>query len=62
MITELQQNVFKRYHSDKHLSEFYTIPTRWRQKSTSIIDMEQNYVTVALCTELILHGYNDTIR
>jgi len=23
MITELQQSVFKRYHSEKHLSEFY---------------------------------------
>jgi len=41
-----QQSVFKRYHSDKHLSEFS--PTRWRQKSTGI-DMEQNYVTVTLC-------------
>ena len=26
--------VSKRYHSDKHLSEF--LPTRWRQKSTGI--------------------------
>jgi len=40
-----QQSVFKRYHSDKHFSEF--LPTRWRQKSTGI-DTEQNYVTVAL--------------
>jgi len=23
MITELQQSLFKRYHSDKQLSEFY---------------------------------------
>jgi len=41
-----QQSVFKRYHSDKHFSEF--LPTRWRQKSTRI-DMEQHYVTVTLC-------------
>ena len=41
-----QQSVFKRYHSDKHFSEF--LPTRWRQKSTGI-DMAQNYVTVTLC-------------
>ena len=40
-----QQSVFKRYHSDKHFSEF--LPTRWRQKSTGI-DIEQNYVTVTL--------------
>jgi len=40
-----QRSVFKRYHSDKHLSEF--VPTRWRQKSTGI-DMEQNYVIVTL--------------
>ena len=26
-----QQSVFKRYHSDKHFSEF--LPTRWRQKT-----------------------------
>ena len=50
MITELyQQSVFKRCHSDKHLSEVLT--TRWRQKSTNI-DMEQNYVTVALCRRI----------
>ena len=41
-----QQSVFKRYHGNKHFSEF--VPTRWRQKSTGI-DMEQNYVTVTLC-------------
>jgi len=41
-----QQSVFKRYHSDKHFSEF--LPTRWRQKSTRI-DMEQHDVTVTLC-------------
>ena len=41
-----QQSVLKRYHSDKHFSEF--LPTRWRQKSTGI-DMEQNYVTITLC-------------
>ena len=41
-----QQNVFKRYHSDKHFSEF--LPTKWRQKSTGI-DMELNYVTVTPC-------------
>ena len=41
-----QQSVFKRYHSDKHFSEF--LPTRWQQKSTRI-DMEQHYVTVTLC-------------
>jgi len=35
-----QQSLFKRYHSDKHFSEF--LPTRWRQKSTGT-DMEQNY-------------------
>jgi len=40
-----QQSVFKRYHSDKHFSEF--LPTRWRQKSAGT-DMEQNYVTVTL--------------
>jgi len=41
-----KQSVFKRYHSDKHLSEF--LPTRWRQKLTGI-DTEQNYVTVTVC-------------
>ena len=41
-----QQSVFKRYHSEKHYSEF--LPTRRRQQSTGI-DMEQNYVTVTLC-------------
>ena len=47
MITELpRKRYFKRYHSDKHLSEF--LPTRWRQKSTGI-DMEQSYVTVTPC-------------
>ena len=41
-----QQRIFKRYHTDKHFSEFS--PTRRRQKSTDI-DMEQIYVTVTLC-------------
>jgi len=40
-----QQSVFKRYHSDKHFSQF--LPTKWRQKSTGI-DMEQHYVTVSI--------------
>ena len=40
-----QQSVFKCYHSDKHLSVF---PARWRPKSTGI-DMEQNYIIVAIC-------------
>jgi len=43
-----QQSIFKRYHNDKHFSEF--LPTRWRQKSTGI-DMEQNYVTVTLYSD-----------
>ena len=47
-----QQSVFKRYHSDRHLSEF--LPTRWRQKSTGI-DMEQNYVTVIICITAMWH-------
>ena len=46
MIIDYRQSVFKRNHSDKHLSEF--LPTTWQQKSISI-DMEQNYVTVTLC-------------
>jgi len=33
-----QQSIFKRYHSDKHFSEF--LPKRWRQKSAGT-DMEQ---------------------
>ena len=45
MITELQQNVFERYHGDKHLSEFYL--QDGGKKSTST-DMEQNYVIVTL--------------
>jgi len=45
--------VFKRYHSDKHRSEF--LPTRWRQKSTGI-DMEQNYVTVTPCIAELLNA------
>jgi len=45
MITDLPKSLFKRHHSDKHLSEF--LPTRWRQKSTGT-DTEQNYVTVTL--------------
>ena len=47
-----QQSVFKRYHSDRHLSEF--LPTRWREKSTGI-DMEQNYATVTLCITAMWH-------
>ena len=47
-----QQSVFKRYHSDRHLSEF--LPTRCRQKSTGI-DMEQNYATVILCITAMWH-------
>ena len=39
--------VFKRYYCAKHLSEI--LPTRWRQKLT-VIDMEQNYVSVTLCS------------
>ena len=35
---------------DKHFSEF--LPARWRQKSTGI-DIEQNYVTVTLCTACV---------
>jgi len=46
MITDYQQTVFKRYHSDKHLSEF--LPTRWRQKSAGI-DSLWNKITVTLC-------------
>jgi len=46
MITDLPTKRIKRYHSDKHFSEF--LPTRWRQKSTGI-DIGQNYVTVTLC-------------
>ena len=42
----LQQSVFKRCHSDKHLSDF--LPTRWRQKSTGIVMEQNDYVTVTL--------------
>jgi len=46
MITDLPtKRIFKGCHSDRHFSEF--LPKRWRQKST-VIDMERNYVTVAL--------------
>jgi len=45
-MTTDQQSVFKRYYSDKHLSEF--LPTKWWQKSTGI-DMVQNYATLTLC-------------
>ena len=41
-----EQGVFKRYHSDKHFSQFF--PTRRRQKSTGI-DADQNCIAVALC-------------
>jgi len=52
-----QQSIFRCYHSDKHFSRF--LSTRWRRKSTGI-DMEQNYVTVTLCTVYIrnLHMFN----
>ena len=43
MTHRYQQSVFKRYHSDKHFSQF--LPTRRRQKSAGT-NMEQNYVTV----------------
>ena len=48
MISDLptKRIYFKRYHRDKHFSDF--LPTRWRKKSTGI-DMEQNHVTVTLC-------------
>ena len=49
-----QQSVFKRYHSDKYFSAF--LPTRWWQKST-VMDMEQNYVTVTLCISCTYHAY-----
>ena len=42
----LQQSVFRRYHSDKHLSDF--LPTKWRQKSTGIVMEQNDYVTVTL--------------
>ena len=38
MITDLKHSVFKRHHSDKHMSQF--LPIRWRQKSSGT-DMEQ---------------------
>ena len=38
--------VFKRYRSDKHLSDF--LPTRWRQKSTGTVMERNDYVTVTL--------------
>ena len=35
MTTDLPaKRIFKRYHSDKHLSDF--LPTRWREKSTGM--------------------------
>jgi len=45
MISDLptKRRLFKRYHGDKHFSQF--LRTRWRQKSTG---MEQNYVAVTL--------------
>jgi len=46
MITDLQT---KRVLALSQRQTFITVlPTRWRQKSTSI-DMEQNYATVTLC-------------
>ena len=52
-----QQSVFKRYHSEKHFSEF--LPTRRRQKSTGI-DMELNYVSHAMCS--IDNSLNSTMN
>ena len=49
-----QQSAFKRYHSDKHFSEFYL--QDGGKKSTGI-DMEQSYVTVTLC----IHAYKHSI-
>jgi len=48
MITDLltKRSLFKRYHSDKHLSEFYL---QDGGKKSTCIGMEQNYVTVTLC-------------
>ena len=46
MITDSQQSVFQRCHSDKHFSEFYL---QDGGKNTLALDMERNYVTVALC-------------
>jgi len=45
MISDLEQNVFKRYHSRpiKYLSEMIKIAAK-----INCIDMEQNYVTVTL--------------
>jgi len=43
MISDLEQNVFKRYHSIKYLSEMIKIAAK-----INCIDMEQNYVTVTL--------------
>ena len=40
-----KQSVFKRYHRDKHFSEFFSY--KMAAKSTGI-DREQNYVTVTL--------------
>jgi len=44
-----QQSVFKHYHSDKYLSEFYLQDGDKNQLYS--IDMEQNYVTVTLCKQ-----------
>jgi len=41
-----QQSVFKRYHSDKHLSQLYL---QDGCKNSLGIDMEQKYVTVTRC-------------
>jgi len=48
----------KRVTCDRHFSEF--LPTRWRQKS-SVIDMEQNYVTVTLCISKLIR-FTDSFR
>jgi len=42
-----QQSVFKRYHSDKHFSQFYL--QYGGKNQLARIDMEQNYVAVTLC-------------
>ena len=46
MITDLPTKRFKRYHGDKHFSEFFSY--KMSAKSTGI-DMAQNYVIITLC-------------
>ena len=43
-----QQSVFKRYHNDRHLSEFYAQDS-YKNQLAYYIDMEQTDVTVTLC-------------